>query len=728
MINSTTPSNSLTSQSKDTFLFSFFKAPIKNTKPFINIGLHDVFNYLISDRDKQITDNLRTIENDKVAKKYKAKRFDYVTFSGTFSYRENKSLINHSGFICIDMDGLNDIAAIMQRLLANFTPTMVFISPRGKGLKIVFKIDINRENVKESHLQYFIAFEECFKQEMGIEIDPACKDVARACFLPHDPACYFNEEAEILDSSFIAKYRPERKNKEKKNILQSLEIRNNILERAVKMINQAQDGQKHNELLKASRLLGGYIASGATDEREAISVLERAIQNRDIDCFKTAQKTILSGIEHGKMEPLDDLRQYFNNEETDNLPPNIPLTEPVPTPLLPIEGFPKPLQTFINEYQEVYSSPRDFIAAAVILSTALAIGNKLELHTKYKNVPVLWLSIIGPVSSGKTAPLNFALSFFEERDNASFKEYQRSLELYNEESEKKKIERDETIQKPNWYQYILNDYTPEALARVHSINDRGICIYRDELSGWLKDFGRYNKGGEQENMLSSYFGLPMKFNRAGSEPINIERPCIFVTGGIQPDLLPTLADDNRAENGFLSRFCHAYPDEQNKPDYTENKLNPEFKDKLYKYLTVLADLDKVSDLELCNDASKVYANWYDKNARISNAEQNGYLKGVYGKLDVICLRIAIVVHGMNLVYCQNVSTKISAETMATAISITEYFRATALKVYRKIFVEKGAKLVKKDVIKYLDSMGATQNEIKNATKVSQQYVQKILKS
>lgn len=426
--------------------------------------------------------------------------------------------------------------------------------------------------------------------------------------------------------------------------------------------------------------------------------------------------------------------EELKTSSTDNVPKNvqphntfddITVKEKVSTPLLPIDGFPEYLQTFINDYIDVYNVPRDYIAASVIISTALAIGNKLELQGKYKNVPVLWLAIIGNVSSGKTEPLSRCFSFFNQKDNETYKQYKLDIDIYNAEMEKPKKERNTSIQRPLWFQYILNDYTPEALARVHAINNRGLCIYRDELKGWLDDFGRYSKSGEQSNMLSSFFGLPMKFNRAGCEPINIEKPCIFVSGGMQPDLLPTLANDSRAESGFLSRFIHAYPDIQNKQNYSEKELNPEVMQNYYKYLAALTDITETQNLRLSSGATKVYAKWYNGNAEITNNEKTGYLKGVYGKLDVISLRLAIIVHGMKFVCNQDVSTEISENTMQTAINLTEYFRATALKVYDKIFNNNN--INKKDVIKYCNSLGASQNEIAAALKISQPYVQKILK-
>ena len=65
--------------------------------------------------------------------------------------------------------------------------------------------------------------------------------------------------------------------------------------------------------------------------------------------------------------------------------------EEEPTPLLPIEGFPKFVQDFINKCSEVYCTPRDYWAGAVLMASALGIGDKLELLTRYSNFPIFWI-------------------------------------------------------------------------------------------------------------------------------------------------------------------------------------------------------------------------------------------------------------------------------------------------------------------------------------------------
>jgi hypothetical protein len=76
---------------------------------------------------------------------------------------------------------------------------------------------------------------------------------------------------------------------------------------AARMVRMADDGDKHNTLLKASKLCGGYIGAGRMEEEEVVRILFREISKRDIDSEEAAYNTIRSGIEEGKKAPIRDL-------------------------------------------------------------------------------------------------------------------------------------------------------------------------------------------------------------------------------------------------------------------------------------------------------------------------------------------------------------------------------------------------------------------------------------
>jgi hypothetical protein len=65
------------------------------------------------------------------------------------------------------------------------------------------------------------------------------------------------------------------------------------------------------------------------------------------------------------------------------------------------------------------------------------------------------------------------------------------------------------------------------------------------------------------------------------------------------------------------------------------------------YLKSLTDIQEPKTLILSKKSAKLYESWYNENVRKHRDEPTAYLRGVYGKLDIILLRIAIVIRAMN---------------------------------------------------------------------------------
>ena len=171
-------------------VFSFFKAPISNIKPHKTVSLLDTYNYIVGDFAKDRTEKLRSFSNTKTARTFKAANFDYCTFSGTFSSRNDKALIQHSGLLCVDFDHLKSIQTLFERLLKDeyFDTQLLFRSPSGDGLKWIIPIDITQT----THSNYFAAVANYILQTYGVAVDKSGRDISRACFLPHDPQAFIN--------------------------------------------------------------------------------------------------------------------------------------------------------------------------------------------------------------------------------------------------------------------------------------------------------------------------------------------------------------------------------------------------------------------------------------------------------------------------------------------------------------------------------------------------------
>ena len=171
--------------------FSFFKAPITNKYSFKSITVSDAYNYIAGPYAKTQTEQLRAIPDKKKAAIYKQSHFAYVTFCGEFDVRSNDTIKSVSNLLCIDFDHISDVEELKQQLLQDkyFTTVLAFRSPSGDGLKWV--IEINKGTL--IHSDYFRAVASYIKKSYGIEPDKSGKDISRACFLPHDPDAFINQ-------------------------------------------------------------------------------------------------------------------------------------------------------------------------------------------------------------------------------------------------------------------------------------------------------------------------------------------------------------------------------------------------------------------------------------------------------------------------------------------------------------------------------------------------------
>jgi hypothetical protein len=115
--------------------------------------------------------------------------------SGTFSKRDNGSLVDYSGVLCVDLDSLGDrLGGLRESLRMMPFVLAVALSPSGDGLKVF----INVINDSTRHEDSFRAIQKEF-HSIDVVIDEKCKDLARICFFTYDPDLWVRTEGnEIL--------------------------------------------------------------------------------------------------------------------------------------------------------------------------------------------------------------------------------------------------------------------------------------------------------------------------------------------------------------------------------------------------------------------------------------------------------------------------------------------------------------------------------------------------
>lgn len=271
---------------------SIFKT-INDTTGGIEVDVEQVFDGIKTGHWVQHVEKVRSA-SDKSEQRQLKKTVPYFTASGTFTHRKDDGIKHHSGIIAIDFDDLDDVNDVKSYLCFDRYSWFTCESISGKGLCVFVKID------PAKHLESFLFLEKYYLENYGLQIDKACKDISRPRFVTFDPDAILNDSAVRLNLEQENKFDPER-----------------IISIAENMIRNANQGERHNKLLKASRLMGGYIAGGLLDELEVENRLKNTWIERDFDQSYNYEKTILDGINDGKSSPIT-LEQFASQIKKNN--------------------------------------------------------------------------------------------------------------------------------------------------------------------------------------------------------------------------------------------------------------------------------------------------------------------------------------------------------------------------------------------------------------------------
>ena len=145
----------------------------------------------------------------------------------------------------------------------------------------------------------------------------------------------------------------------------------------------------------------------------------------------------------------------------------------------PFEVFPSHVQRIITATNETLNYATEFTSASILYGVSVAIGNRYLAQIKqgWKEHGVLYIALVANSGTGKTAPLNFILKPFHERDKEHYQRFRTELATYQAEQSKPRKEQDLNLKQPTLSQHLVNDVTPESLYKVLEANPNGIGLY-----------------------------------------------------------------------------------------------------------------------------------------------------------------------------------------------------------------------------------------------------------
>jgi hypothetical protein len=172
---------------------TIFKSIKDTATPFFR-DANSILQRIKDGSSKDLVKKIR-LEKNKNDRNELKKQLPAICFSGMFNKRNDQSLIEHSGLICLDFDGYEKQKALLEdkeNLSKNKYVYSVFISPSGNGLKVLVKIPADPEN----HQNYFNSLDKYFN---SMYFDRTSKNLSRVCYESYDPLIFINENSSIWD-------------------------------------------------------------------------------------------------------------------------------------------------------------------------------------------------------------------------------------------------------------------------------------------------------------------------------------------------------------------------------------------------------------------------------------------------------------------------------------------------------------------------------------------------
>lgn len=162
---------------------------LRNTKPEQVVNLTEILREIATDKYKSQIEEIRKAENP--SKSPLKDKLPVFTPTGIFNYRSLAGLEEYNGLICLDIDGIDNPEELKEKCKSLNYVYSAFITPSGKGLKVMIKT----QGTKETYKQTEILVADAFNNATGALRDNHCKDIARIQFVSYDPDIYINEHS-----------------------------------------------------------------------------------------------------------------------------------------------------------------------------------------------------------------------------------------------------------------------------------------------------------------------------------------------------------------------------------------------------------------------------------------------------------------------------------------------------------------------------------------------------
>jgi hypothetical protein len=438
----------------------------------------------------------------------------------------------------------------------------------------------------------------------------------------------------------------------------------------------------------------------------------------------------MNAFHEGVMLPMVDATAW---PSPNTIRTKIPSVNSMTTDLMP-----EPLRAWLSDVSHRMQTPADFATISAVVVFGSVIGSGCAIRPKcvddWEVIPNIWGACIGqPSVMLKTPSMQEIMGLLEklqaeygekhDSEQALFdaddligdiqlKEIEKQIKkaLTNQaltpqaKSDEVALLRDEYAQlktyvteSPARRLFKTNETSIQSMTQVQNENERGLLVFRDELTGLLVKWDREDHADERAYYLEGWNGngsyTDVKIGRGLTDAKNI---CISVLGGIQPDKLRRyLYQAMKGNNdGLMQRLQLAvWPDLPNSWQLVDTVPNKEQKQRAYDLLAALAEIDFIQAgasqsehddrpyFKFSPEAQTMFNDWLThlQTVKIEH-EDNPLMTEHFGKFRSLMPSLALIFHCIDIAD-GTVSGDVTAKSARLAVAWCDYLESHARRIY-----------------------------------------------
>jgi hypothetical protein len=313
------------------------------------------------------------------------------------------------------------------------------------------------------------------------------------------------------------------------------------------------------------------------------------------------------------------------------LPAGVPEVMPLDPDIIP-ERF----RPWVVDLAERMQIPPDYIAAAQVIAAGSLIGRQVAIQPKCQDsdwlvVPNLFGLVVGRPSLLKTPSMRATLRPLFELEEEARREHEEDMRAHEHgaragrivrKNVEKEMERalrknastreqiaaqlaegDDDPAPPVRRRYLTNDCTVEKLGELLRDNPRGILIFRDEITGFLRGLERDGREQDRSFYLEAWDGCGrFTYDRIGRGTVEVDACVVSILGAACPGPLRSWisqkASTGEGDDGFLQRFQVAvWPEHPGEYKDVDRRPSKGAQTRYHEAMTALANVGDEIDVQ-----------------------------------------------------------------------------------------------------------------------------------